>query len=181
LTDFTIIEECRNGNLSNFRKLIEISSPGAFSLAFRIVGDEDLARDIVQETMVTVWQKLNGLKSSQVYKTWMYRIVVNKCYDQLRKKKREPELHLDEHGWSILSERIGQMPSASLENREIAEVIGMLTQKLSPTQKTVFILSEIEDLNADEIHEITGLGKSTIKANLFHARKNISGMIEKYL
>jgi RNA polymerase sigma-70 factor, ECF subfamily len=181
LIDQNIIEECRKGNLSNFRKLIDISSPGAFSLAFRIIGDEEIARDVVQETMVTVWQKLKDVRSPEGFKTWMYRIVVNKCYDHLRKKKRNPELRLDEHGWAILSEKIGQHPSTALENAEISEVITALTAKLSPVQKTVFVLSEIEEMTADEIAAVTRLRKSVIKANLYHARKNISGMIEKYL
>ena len=53
-----------------------------------MLGDEDQAKDIVQETMVTIWQKLKKIKTAEVYKTWIYRIVVNKCYDEMRKKKR---------------------------------------------------------------------------------------------
>jgi RNA polymerase sigma-70 factor (ECF subfamily) len=91
LIDLKLIEECRGGNFSNFRKLVELTSPVAFSVAFRMLGDEDKAKDIVQDTMVTIWQKLKKIKSPEVYKTWMYRIVVNKCYDELRKRKRTPE------------------------------------------------------------------------------------------
>jgi RNA polymerase sigma-70 factor, ECF subfamily len=181
LIDHKIIEECRNGNLSNFRKLIEITSPLAFSLAFRILADEELARDVVQDTMITIWQKLNGLRSADVYKTWMYRIVVNKCNDHLRQKKRNPELRLDESAWNRLSEKIGNNPSSTLENREMSEIIRLLTNRLTPAQKTVFVLSEIEEMTSDEIAGITGLKKSVIKANLYHARKSISGMIEKYI
>ena len=54
MVDLKLIEECRGGNLSNFRKLVELTSPYAFSLAFRMLGDEDLAKDVVQETMVTI-------------------------------------------------------------------------------------------------------------------------------
>jgi DNA-directed RNA polymerase specialized sigma24 family protein len=57
----------------------------------------------------------------------------------------------------------------------------MLTKRLSPNQKAVFILSEIETLSHDEIAVITGMSKTVIKANLYHARKNISEMVEKYL
>jgi RNA polymerase sigma-70 factor (ECF subfamily) len=181
LTDLKLIEECRGGNLSNFRKLVELTSPYAFSLAFRMLSDEDLARDVVQETMVTVWQKLKDIKSAEVYKTWIYKVVINKCYDQLRNKKRNREHVADEKTWQILSERISQNPSTPLENDEMAKIIGMMTDKLSPKQKTIFILSEIEEMTGDEISEATGISKTVIKANLYHARKRISGMIEKYL
>jgi len=181
LVDLKIIEECMGGNLSNFRKLVDQTSPYAFSLAFRMLGDEDLAKDVVQETMVTIWQKLKNIKSAEVYKTWIYKIVINKCYDQLRHKKRSREYVADEKTWQILSERISQMPSSQMENDETAKIIGMLTDKLSPKQKAIFILSEIEEMTSDEINEVTGISKTVIKANLYHARKSISAMIEKYL
>lgn len=76
---------------------MELTSPFAFSVAFRMLGDEDQAKDVVQETMVTIWQKLKKIKSAEGYKKWAYRIVVNKCYDQLRKIKRHPEYLADEH------------------------------------------------------------------------------------
>jgi RNA polymerase sigma-70 factor (ECF subfamily) len=181
LIDIKLIEECRSGNLRNFRKLVELSSPVAFSVAFRMLGDEDQAKDIVQDTMVTIWQKLKKLKSPEGYKTWMYRIVVNKCYDQLRRRKRNPEFVADEITWSLISNRISEEPLANLENEETARIISLLTAKLSPMQRAVFILSELEEMSSDEISEIMGLSKSGIKANLYYARKNISEMVEKYL
>jgi RNA polymerase sigma-70 factor (ECF subfamily) len=181
LIDIKLIEECRGGNLNNFRKLVELTSPFAFSVAFRMLGDEDQAKDIVQETMVTIWQKLKKIRSAEVYKTWIYRIVMNKCYDQLRRRKRNPEFMADENTWKLLSDRISQNPSAELENSETARIINLLSERLSPKQKAIFVLSDIEQMSHDEISEITGMSKSGIKSNLHHARKNISEMIEKYL
>jgi RNA polymerase sigma-70 factor (ECF subfamily) len=181
LTDIKLIEECRGGNLSNFRKLVEQTSPFAFSVAFRMLGDEDQAKDVVQETMVTIWQELNKIRSSEVYKTWIYRIVLNKCYDQLRKRKRNPEIIADEKTWKLLSDRIYENPSAELENTETARIINLLSERLSPKQKAVFVLSDLEEMSGDEISEILGMSKSGIKSNLHYARKNISEMIEKYL
>jgi RNA polymerase sigma-70 factor, ECF subfamily len=180
LIDINLIEECKGGNFNNFRKLVEVTSPIAFSVAFRMLGDEELAKDIVQETMVTIWQKLSKIKSAEVYKTWIYRIVVNKCYDQLRRKKRSPEFVANDLAWAVLSNKISENPSTELENRETAQIISLLTNRLSPKQKAVFILSDIEELPHDEISEITGMNKSGIKANLHYARKNISELIEKY-
>jgi RNA polymerase sigma-70 factor (ECF subfamily) len=124
---------------------------------------------------------LNKIRSAEVYKTWIYRIVINKCYDELRHKKRNREYVADEKTWQTLSEKISQMPSSQMENDETSRIIGMLTDKLSPKQKAIFILSEIEEMTSDEISDITGISKTLIKANLYHARKSISGMIEKYL
>ena len=181
MIDIQLIEECRGGNFNNFRKLIELTSPFAYSVAFRILGNEDQAKDVVQETMVTIWQKLKKIKSAEVYKTWIYRIVVNKCYDQMRKKKRNPEFIADEQTWALISNRISVGPSAALENSETSKIIGLLTERLSYKQKTVFVLSDLEGMSNDEISEITGISKSAVKANLYHARKSISEKVEKYL
>jgi RNA polymerase sigma-70 factor (ECF subfamily) len=181
LIDIELIEECRGGNFNNFRKLVELTSPLAYSVAFRMLGNEDQAKDIVQETMVTIWQKLNKIKSAEGYKSWIYKIVVNKCYDEMRKRKRIPEFVTDELAWKLISNKISEGPSAALEDNETSMVIALLTDKLSPKQKAVFILSDLEEMSNDGISEITGLSKSAIKANLYHARKSISEKIEKYL
>jgi RNA polymerase sigma-70 factor (ECF subfamily) len=181
LIDIKLIEECRSGNFNNFRKLVELTTPFAYSVAFRMLGDEDLAKDIVQETMVTIWQKLKKIKTAGVYKTWIYRIVINKCYDQMRRKKRNPEFIADEQTWVLIANRISEGPSAALENKEISNIISILTERLSPKQKAVFVLSDLEEMSNDEVAEITGLGKSAVKSNLHYARKSISEMVEKYL
>lgn len=181
MIDIQLIEECRGGNFNNFRKLIELTSPFAYSVAFRILGNEDQAKDVAQETMITIWQKLKKIKSAEVYKTWIYRIVVNKCYDHMRKRKRNPEFVTDEQTWELISNRISVEPSVTLENSEISKIIGILTEKLSPRQKAVFVLSDLEGMSNDEISEITGISKSAVKANLYHARKSISEKVEKYL
>jgi RNA polymerase sigma-70 factor, ECF subfamily len=181
LIDLKLIEECRGGNLNNFRRLVEATSPFAFSVAFRMLGDEDQAKDVVQETMITIWQKLGKIKTSETYKTWIYRIVVNKCYDQLRLRKRKQEYTADEKTWTLISEKISVEPLTELDNTEIAGVIKLLTNRLSPKQKAVFILSDLEQMSNDEISVITGMSKSGIKSNLHYARKSISEMLERYL
>ena len=181
MIDLQLIEECKGGNFNNFRKLVELTSPFAFSVAFRMLGNEDQAKDVVQDTMVTIWQKLKKIKTAEVYKTWIYRIVVNKCYDQMRKRKRNPEFIADEHTWELIANKLSEGPSAALENGETAKIITILTERLSSKQKAVFVLSDLEGMSNDEISEITGISKSAVKANLYHARKNISEKVGKFL
>lgn len=181
MIDHELIEECRKGNFRNFRVVVGKASPFAFSVAFRILGDEELAKDVVQETMVTIWQKMNRIKSSDSFKTWLYRIVVNKCYDHLRKNKRVPEQRADEHTWDYISKHISTEQTAYLENSETARMINLLTDSLSPKQKAVFVLCDLEEMTPEETSEITGMTKMNVKANLYYARKNIGELIKKYL
>jgi RNA polymerase sigma-70 factor (ECF subfamily) len=181
LIDSETIEECRKGNMHYFRKLVEIASPFVFSVAFRILGDEPQARDIVQESMITVWKTIYKIRSASSFKTWLYRIVVNKCYDQLRKRKRNPEFSADEKTWVLISNKIYEEPFKEMENRETIRIINLLTEKLSPKQKTVFVLSDLEEMSNEEISSITGMSRTNVKANLHYARKKIGEMIEKHL
>jgi RNA polymerase sigma-70 factor (ECF subfamily) len=181
LIEKELIEQCRNGDLHNFRKVVEKTSPMVFSIAFRMIGDEDIARDIVQDTMVTIWQKLAKIKSAESYKTWVYRIAVNKCYDQLRKRKRQSEFRYDDQSWALISNHTSEEGITELENKENALIINFMTNKLSHKQKAVFVLSELEEMPADEIAKITGMSRSGVKSNLYYARKNIESMLQKYL
>jgi RNA polymerase sigma-70 factor, ECF subfamily len=176
-----LVEKCMAGSQHDFRKLVEKTSPFAFAVAFRILGNYDDSQDIVQETMITLWKTIKKIKSARSFMPWLYRIVVNKCYDKLRRNKRNPEITSNETTWSLLSDKIYETPVSKLENDEISQIINLLTDKLSPKQKTVFILSEIEELSSDEISFITGMSKINIKANLYFARKRIGEMIEKHV
>jgi RNA polymerase sigma-70 factor (ECF subfamily) len=181
LIEKELIEECRKGDFRNFRKVVEKTSPMVFSVAFRMLGEENIARDIVQDTMVTIWQKLAKIKTTGSYKTWVYRITVNKCYDQLRRRKRQNESRFDDQTWALISNHITEEGISVLDNEENARIINLLTDKLSPKQKTVFVLSELEEMQADEIAKITGMTRSAVKANLYYARKNIESLLHKYL
>ena len=175
------IEKCRNGSLHDFRKLVEVTSPFAFTVAHRMLGDEDEAKDITQETMITLWKSIKKIKSSESFMPWLYRIVVNKCYDQLRKRKRNPEVIADEKVWAILSDKISSGASSDLENKETAHIINLLTGKLSPKQKAVFVLSDLEEMSGEEISMITGMSRINIKSNLHYARKRMGEMIERHI
>jgi RNA polymerase sigma-70 factor (ECF subfamily) len=146
-----------------------------------MLGDDEQAKDIVQETMITLWEKIKKIKSAESFRTWLYRIVVNKCYDQLRKRKNQKEFRTDEQTWTLISNHTSAEQSSELEYKETAQIINLLTERLSPVQKAVFVLGELEEMNNDEISAITGMSAMNVKANLYYARKKMSEMIKKYI
>ena len=167
--------------MQNFKKIVEYSSPMVFSVSLRMLGDEDAAMDTVQETMITVWKKIGRVKSAESFKTWVYRIALNKCYDELRKRKRNPESFADEQVWKKLGEKLSENPGKDADNREIATIINTLTRKLSPKQRAIFVMSDLEELTGEEISRITGMNRLNIKANLHYARKKIGEMIKVHM
>lgn len=175
-----LIKSCKKRDEAAFRKLVDSHMDFAFSVAYRILNDEDEARDTVQESFISVWQKIESFDTCRSFSNWLYRIIVNRCYDALRKRKRViNSTGLDNLNFSgIISD---SNPEEKLGNEEIGSIIRQMTGRLSPRQKVVFILSELEGLNHDEISEITGMAKTSVKSNLNHARKKIRALIENYI
>ena len=176
-----IIQACITRDHSAFRLLVDNYSDYAFSVAFRIMNDEDESYDIVQESFITVWKKIESFNPDNNFSNWFYRIIVNKCYDALRKKKRNPLVYPDAGNWDLQGIYSESNPDSRLENKEIGKMIRLMTNQLSKKQKIVFVLSELEGFSRDDISEVTGMTKSAIKSNLFHARQKIGKLIEKHI
>jgi RNA polymerase sigma-70 factor, ECF subfamily len=181
LADREIIEQCIKGDFVNFRELVRSTSQMIYPMVFRMTGEEKTAEDIVQETMIKVWEKIGKLRNAGVYRSWVYRIALNKCYDCLRQRKNNPVLPADDALWKSLSLRIADNSPDLVANSETILIISRLSEYLSPKQKSVFILSDLEDMTHDEISEITGMNKNAVKSNLHFARKSIAEKIEKLL
>jgi len=161
--------------------LVDKYADFAFSVAFRIMNDEDESKDIVQESFISVWNKIEGFNPQNNFSNWLYRIIVNKCYDALRKKKRNPLIYPDANNWNIPGVFSDSNADTRLDNKETGKLIRQLTTQLSRKQKIVFVLSELEGLSHEDIAEITGMSRASIKSNLFHARQKIGKLIEKHI
>ena len=161
--------------------MVDRLSPYAFSVAMRMMGDEDEARDIVQESIISVWKTIKRLKNPEGFKSWFYRIVINKCYDRMRRISRNPEKGVDNKTWELISNSLYDDPDKKLENLEIGAIIKGITEKLSPKQKAVFVMHDLEDFSQSEIAEITGMSTFNVKSNLHHARKRIVELIKNHI
>ncbi len=177
----TMVIACQKKDPEAFRVLVERYSEYAFSVAFRIIIDEEEAKDIVQESFIAVWEKIAGFNVNRNFTNWFYRIVINKCYDSIRRKKRRQVIRPEQEIWDFPGLSSDSNPEKKLDNKQIGRVIRLLTNKLSAKQQIVFVLSELEGLTHDDISEITGMAKPSVKSNLNHARRNIGKMIEKYI
>ncbi len=176
-----IITACIARDQSAFRMLVDNYAGFAFSVAFRIMNDEDESKDIVQESFIAVWDKIEGFNPENNFSNWLYRIIVNRCYDALRKKKRNPLVYPDDSNWNIPGLFSDSNADRGLDNKEVGKLIQRLTNRLSNKQKVVFVLSELEGLSREDIAEITGMSRTSIKSNLFHARQKIGKLIEKHI
>lgn len=172
-----IIQRCKKGDEKAFEFLIDMFADMAFRLAFRIVNDQMEAEDIVQESFISAWENIKKFSAERSFSSWLYRIVINKCYDSLRKRKKRRFTEPAEPPWHELCEASDD-PEMILSNKETEAMVRVLSEKLSPKQKLVFILIDLEGLSHDEVVEITGMKKSVLKSNLNHARRNIGEKIK---
>jgi RNA polymerase sigma-70 factor (ECF subfamily) len=167
----------RQSDAKAFRKLVEAHQYMVYSLAFRMLCNEDDAMDVVQETFIKVWKHLNAYKTEMKFTTWLYSIASNVCLDQLKSARRKPINPIDTQNIveNIISDENNEQ---KLINSELAIIINGFTAQLSPKQKLVFTLRDLEGLEIKEIIEITGLEPEKIKSNLYLARQFIRKNLE---
>jgi len=164
----TYIDLCKQGNTEAFKYIVTEYQQLVFTLAFRLLCNERDAEDVTQETFIKVWQNINQYKSQYKFSTWIYRITCNICYDKLRTKRKVEHVPADDCEITSVENQV-----EILHNKELKKLILTLTGDLSPKQKLIFTLSDIEDLEVDEIKTITGMSAAKIKSNLYLARKYI--------
>lgn len=156
-------------NLEDFETRVLPAKNKLYRFAFRLLGNSDEAKDVVQETMMKVW---NGrdLADVQNMEAWCMRIAKNLSLDKLRSMKRRPTgLMVD--GFEVQHE--GLSPHEKTELTESMKRIDELMTRLPDKQRQVMYLRDIEGHSYNEISEILGLDMNQVKVNLFRARNAV--------
>ena len=141
-----------------------------FSLALKMLADEEEAKDVVQETFIRVWQRIGDYDTQKSFTTWLYTIASHLCLDRLKQMRRILPLPKDE---KVLQDFANNDSQQTLENSEWVSIVRMLAEGLSPKQKLVFTLCQMEGLPSLEVEQITGLDAKQVKSNLYVARQTI--------
>lgn len=171
-----LIRKCKSNNMHAFRELVEMHQGAVFTFAFRMLCNEDEAKDAVQETFIRVWKHIGNYNTDLKFSTWLFAIASNLCCDRLRSRKRHQFLEpLEQNKIFISLENI----EAAVINSDLAKIIYALTDKLTPKQKLIFTLRDLQGFETEEIEKITGMTPGKIKSNLYLARQFIRQQLEK--
>jgi RNA polymerase sigma-70 factor (ECF subfamily) len=177
--DVVIPSQCRD--LATFEQLVRNYQPYAFSLAMKFLSDETEAVDVVQESFIRVWKHIDRYDPAQRFTTWLYRIVSNLCVDRFRSLKRSRSLFLSRDRDSVTDDLPDERDWAAMYSHEqLAEIVRTLACGLSEKQRLVFTLRDLHDLTVEEVVEITGLSRGSVKTNLHYARKSIRDTLVRH-
>lgn len=174
--DGVLINKAVSGDLDAFQQIVQEHQTLVYRSAFRILADEEDARDATQECFIRVWKNLYTFDATKRFTTWLYKIIVNVCYDELRKAYRRRKRSLNDREFSLADQCDIETETM---NAELAHKIHLVSEGLKPRQRMVFALRDLQGLDMHDIAEILGISVSAVKSNLFYARKNIREKMRK--
>lgn len=165
-TETDLLARVISGDRDAFDSVMKAQEDRVFSVCLRILGDRDHALDATQETFLTVFRKAAQFKGDSALGTWIYRIAVNTCYDQIRKSSRKPTVSLPDHL---------EPPDASAE--DAIEAAGLRPEieralaALPPEFRAAVVLSDLEGMSLPETAEALGIPVGTVKSRVFRGRR----------
>ncbi len=169
-TDEELVARAVAGDQDSFNQLIVRWERPIFALAYRVIGREEDARDVVQDTFLRAFRALPGFKGEAKFSSWLYRIALNLCRDWIRRQKRTPVVSAPE-GVDIIELAAEQGPVESIETlvarKQLSETVANAMQHLPEDQRTAIVLKEFHGLTFQEIADLQGCPLSTVKTRLY--------------
>ena len=176
--DRELVLKAAAGDEQAFETLIRRKREKVFWIAYRIIGDEEDARDIAQQTFIRLWKVLDRFKQDQSFDTWLYRITVNLAIDHYRSRGPARESVPLPEGEDLAAEASARRPATgdprqALAGSELRAIFERLAARLGAKQRAIFVMSQIEGVPTEEIARIMGISHSTVRNHLFQARRTL--------
>ncbi|HEX4133156.1 MAG TPA: sigma-70 family RNA polymerase sigma factor [Bryobacteraceae bacterium] len=163
-----LIEGCQRGDPESFRALFEKHKDMVYSVALRYCGNAVVAQDIAQDTFLKLFSAIGSFRGDSSFDAWLYRMVVNSCFDQKRRTRRLAPL-LDEVLAALQTPDVSALDEVL--RTEMSEHIKSVVESLAPDQRMVVVLRYTQGLSYEEIAEILGCASGTIASRLNRAHK----------
>jgi RNA polymerase sigma-70 factor (ECF subfamily) len=169
-TDEELVARSRSGDLDSFNQLVSRWERPIYALAYRVIGQEEDARDVCQETFLRAFRGLAAFKGQAKFSSWLYRIALNLCRDWIRRRRRSP-LTLLPDNVELEDVATDAGPTESVEDlvarRELSGVVERAMARLPEEQRTAIILKEYHGMTFQEIADLQGCPLSTVKTRLY--------------
>ena len=180
--DVELVRLSQKGDMPAFEELVARHRDKIYARAFSMMRNEEEALDLSQEAWVKGWQRLIQFQGDASFVTWMTRIVINLCLDQLRKHKRqraESIEAMDEESGGVERQMpvITVNPTEGLERAELRKRIDRALNQLSHEHRTVLVMHEFEELEYKEIAKRMKCSIGTVMSRLFYARRRMASLL----
>jgi RNA polymerase sigma-70 factor (ECF subfamily) len=177
-----LIERCLLGESESYRPLVQRYQRAVFSVALRMLGTRADAEDVAQQAFADAFAALDRFRGEgrpNAFSTWLLRIVVNRCKDVLKSKKRtEEQLDDDVAGdKGMFAHRVDD-PEANLGQAEQRQRLSAALLRVAPKYREVLVLKDVEDLSYEEIRSILRLPITTLKIRVVRARAMMRAVLE---
>jgi RNA polymerase sigma-70 factor (ECF subfamily) len=180
--DTTLVKAAQKGDTRAFEELVARHRDRIYARARSMVRNEEEAIDLSQEAWVKGWQRLKQFQGESSFSTWMTRIVINLCLDELRKQKRrrtESIEEMDEESGGVERHMpaVTVNPTERLERGELRQRIDRALGQLSWEHRTVLVLHEFEEMEYKEIAKTMECSMGTVMSRLFYARRKLAALL----
>jgi RNA polymerase sigma-70 factor (ECF subfamily) len=169
-TDEELVARSIGGDVDSFNQLVLRWERPIYALAYRVIGREEDARDVCQETFLRAFRAIRGFKGQAKFSSWLYRITLNLCRDWMRRERRAPVAQAPE-GLDILdlaaTREVGESVEDLVSRRELTQAVARAMASLPDEQRTAIILKEYHGLTFQEIAELLDCPLSTVKTRLY--------------
>ncbi|HVM50578.1 MAG TPA: RNA polymerase sigma factor [Candidatus Acidoferrum sp.] len=182
--DEELAEAAQRGEMEAFEELVARHRHRVYARAFSMLQHHEDALDLAQEAWGIIWQKLHQFQNKSSFVTWMTRIVINLCLDQLRSRRRRHIESLDqlkEHGGESRFRMPGRQvhPAERIEREEFWAAVGSALGRLSPEHRAVLVLHEFEEMPYKDIARTVGCSLGTVMSRLFYARRKMAALLSE--
>ena len=175
--DRQLVQTIREGDTEAFELLVRRKTTKVYALCYRIIANAEDARDISQLVFLKLWENLEKYDPQYAFDTWLYRMVTNVAIDFMRNKQsRENAVNSN---LRLVKTSADAEQGVVVQRKEVENVFNDVSTVLSPKQKTIFIMNQMEDLPSAEIAKILGCRESTVRNHLFNARKLMQQQLHK--
>ncbi len=175
--DRELVQTIRQGDDRAFEQLVRRKTSKVYAVCYRIIGNAEDAKDISQLVFLKLWENLEKYDPQYAFDTWLYRMVTNVAIDFMRNKQsRENAVNSN---LRLVKTSSDAEQSLIVQRKEVEAVFEDVSVVLSPKQKTIFVMNQMEDLPSAEIAKILGCRESTVRNHLFNARKLMQQQLQK--
>jgi RNA polymerase sigma-70 factor (ECF subfamily) len=175
LTQEELVVAARDGDREAFEELVRQTYVGTYTLAYRLTGNEEDARDVVQETYLRAWKAMRRFRGDAQFSTWLYRITANTSASHTQRRTRHRAETLD--GTDVVDERLSSNPEASSESSALQQRLAAAVAELPPKLRTIVVLKDIYDMSHEAIAEELGISVAAAKVRLHRARKRLRDVL----